>query len=143
MNEHEGRFLRQTGSAGYAARVTVRVDHDSREPGIHFACSGEGWKRQGAFEEATPNGYDDWKAGARVGAEYALRRAGILGCRVTITKIIGMVTDTNSTIVAAAATFGVWQALGYQPDADERERIERVTLDSWSPGAPKLPSFDA
>lgn len=141
ISEHEGRFLRQTTSGGFIARVTIRVERPTFAPAIAIACSGAGFTSQGTLEEASAASYDDWKLGARAGIEYALRRAEIRDALVTVLKISGLSTDTNATIVAAAAAFALWDAVGYVPDADERQRIDDVVLASWSPMAPALPVF--
>lgn len=52
-------------------------------------------------------------------------------CGVTIVRILGMTTDTNPTIVAAAAADATWNALGFAPRASVRQRVESVVLRSW------------
>jgi hypothetical protein len=103
MLKAEGRFLNQRDGKGYAARVTVRIEPHSDKPSIATACSGDGWTGQGCVEEVPAVGYDDWKQGAINGIRYALRAAHCLDCSVVVTRIVGMTTDTNPTIVGAAA----------------------------------------
>src|SRR5579863_8866347 len=111
----EGRFLRQTGGRGFAARVTVDFTTNASSPTIRVDLSGEGWTRQGDLEDASSQGYGDWALGAEYGVAYALRVAGRTDCSVIVSRITGASTDTNPTVVAAAAADAVWKALQYTP----------------------------
>lgn len=113
MREAEGTFLRQKKGLGYAARVSLRVDPHTHHSSISVACYGRGWTAQGSVEEVPAKGYDPWKAGAVAGIRFALRAAAVEKGSVTVTRIVGMVSDTNPTIVGAAAIDGFWKALGY------------------------------
>ena len=99
---YEGAFLRQHGK-GYAARVTVSMQPTAALPGIRLACTGRLAQAQGELEEATRDGYADWKAGAVVGIQFALACTQHTAWEVTVTRIVGLTTDTNPTIVAVAA----------------------------------------
>jgi hypothetical protein len=137
MKEAEGRFLRHRAGSGFAAWVNARIEPESS--GLEVRCSGSGFKSQGNLEEAPAEGYDDWKAGALAGARYALELAGRPEGGVLITRIAGFTTDTNPTIVGAAAAFAVWEALGYRPSPDEIERIEKLVFASWEQPAHTVP----
>ena len=93
-------------------------------------CSGQQVSSQGYIEEATATGYTDWKQGAEAGVRYALKVARSEQFSVRITWIMGLTTDTNPTIVGAAAIQAVWQAIGYEPLHAEVERIEQMALGS-------------
>ena len=127
----EGRFLRQTRRGGYAARVSLVIETYSPNPQIEFNCTGEGWTAQGNIEEVPAEGYDDWKGGAVAGIRHAMRQAGRTDCSVSVTRILGMATDTNPSIVAAAAAFAVWDAIEYQPSASQVEFLQETALTSW------------
>ena len=137
----EGNFLRQKGR-GFAARVTIQIECGANAPYTATALRGEGWIRQGDVEEVPSIGYDDWKQGAIIGAEYALKKAEAMDCTVIITRIVGMTTDTNPTIVGAAAINAVWQALNYVPEASEQNRLEAIVLNSWEHEPHTLPNFE-
>jgi hypothetical protein len=104
------------------------------------ACSGAGWVRQGAIEEASADGYAEWKAGAVAGVGFALRVAGARDCGVRVVLIEGMTSDTNATIVAAAAARAVWRALEFTPPSEVVATIDAEVLGSWTrgDGAPSL-----
>lgn len=134
-----GKVFAQRGGLGYAARVVVEVEPGA--DGIVVACSGPGWARQGAIEQASADGYADWKAGAVAGVAFALRIMGV-DCGVRVVLIEGMTTDTNPTIVAAAAARAVWQAIGFTPASELTRRIEAEVLGSWRRGHDASPCFD-
>ena len=62
---------------------------------------------------------------------FALRCAGLHTYGVRITRIVGMTTDTNPTIVAAAAARAALLA-----------RFDAQVLASWDSDADALPVFD-
>lgn len=141
MFEAEGNFLRQWKGKGYIARVTVRVNLSSETSSIVTACSGDGWSGQGNIEEVSATGYDNWKAGAIAGIRYALETARCQNCSVIVTRILGIATDTNPTIVGAAAINAVWKAIDYIPSDLEQNQIEVLVLSSWEHSPDKLPDF--
>lgn len=61
---------------------------------------------------------------------------------IVITKIEGLTSDTNATIVGAAAIEAVWKACAFQPSEEERRRLEQRVLDSWTFPREKLPNFE-
>lgn len=138
----EGRFLCQRGGLGYAGQVTLVLDPRPARPGVEVACHGAGYSSQGTAEEATADGYTAWKAGARAGAAYALRCAGLHDHGVRITRIVGMTTDTNPTIIAAAAARAVWRAARFTAPPELLARLEARVLTSWGPDADAVPVFD-
>lgn len=125
MIQSDGRFLRVLLGRCFAARVTVQREPGVTESYIRLACSGAGWVAQGYAEEVPAEGYDDWKAGAVAGAEYALRLAGI-PCGVVVQKIVGLTTDTTPAAVGAATAYAIWQGLGWQPPETVIQQMERV-----------------
>ncbi len=142
MVQVEGKFLRQYQGLPYAARVTVYVQSDQTGPHVLVECGGQPGSSQGDVEEATAMEYTDWKQGAEAGVRHALKETGQEQFCVRIIRIAGMSTDTNPTIVGAAAMQAVWQALGYNPLATEIERIERIVFGSWQEADDFVPNFD-
>jgi hypothetical protein len=129
-NNVTARFARYHGGRTYFARVTLAVEPDA-EVAVRFRCDGDGWIGQGYIEEVSATGYEEWKAGAKAGILFALRVAGA-GGRVTVTKIEGLTTDTNPSVVGAAAALAVWECLRFSPDARTTEQMERVVFGSGS-----------
>lgn len=131
MLNAEAKIRRIRSGLLHFAEVALRLESPSSAPGIEFHCSGEGWIRQGRIEDAPSTGYDDWKAGARIGVEFALSVMSSPPTRVLIDRISGLVTDTNPTIVGGAAALAVWEALAFSPPPDTLERLEAVVFASW------------
>lgn len=130
---HQGvaKFARVKVGLPHFAEVAVVVDPAAGDFAVDLRCSGLGWTGQGYLEDAPAHGYDDWKAGATVGATSACGVAGLAGARVTVERISGLLTDTNPTIVAAAAALAVWNAIGFQPPPPIFERLEAQVFASW------------
>lgn len=126
----EGKFLRQVKGLGCAARVQVNVDIQAEQHYITFECKGKGFLRQGYIEEASDEGYKDWKAGAVIGAEFALKICNHSEYGVIITKIEGMTTDTNPTIVAVATAFSVWDALSFKIEDELMSQLVETVSNS-------------
>lgn len=138
----EGIFRRIHQSLPYVARVTVHVEFDTPHTEVRVDCHGSGWGgSQGDVDDVSATGYDDWKAAAVHGVRYALKLAQPPVCRVTITRILGYDgTDTNPTIVGAAAADAMWKAVAYQPSDETRLHIESIVFRSWQTPA-ALPEF--
>jgi hypothetical protein len=137
-NQATARFVRYHGGRTYFARVTLTVEPDDAVA-VRFQCAGDGWVGQGYIEEVPAAGYDDWKAGAAAGIRFALRVAGAAG-RVTVTKIEGLTTDTNPSVVGAAAALAVWECLRFSPDERTTAQMEGVVFTSG--GRPdQVPDF--
>jgi hypothetical protein len=139
MSESEHRFLRVQGGKTYFAEVTVAVEEGSGE--VAVMCSGPGFTSQGYMEEVPADGYDDWKAGAIAGVRHALTHAGRHDVNVRISRIVGISTDTNPTIVGAAAARAVWTALGFEAGPVELARIDAIVFSSWQRPQEEPPSF--
>jgi hypothetical protein len=60
---------------------------------------------------------------------------------VTITRIAGLSTDTNSTVVGAAAAHALWSAAELLPPADVVERLEAAVFASWQRPSNEVPRF--
>lgn len=136
-----GKFARQKDGLPHYAEVVVTVDSATRERSIEFHCTGAGWTGQGYLEDAPTTGYDDWKAGAQVGARFACEIAGVPGARVRIERITGMETDTNPTIVAAAAALAVWNAIGFEPAHSVHALVEAHVFASWKRQQGEIPDL--
>ena len=118
--EHEGRFFRQANHKAYGARVTVRIQQSPGDATIHVDCSSSEWPTE-----------PEWETGDRSGGAYALQALPEQRIAVDIIQIVGLITDTNPTIVAVAAIFAVWGGVGYQAPQPEIARLEGVALASW------------
>jgi len=128
INDAEGRFLRQYRGKGYAARVTIDMQPTTGPGIITVRCTGTPLFRQGAIEEVPAEGWDDWKAGAVTGVQYALTRANQLNSQVVINRILGTFTDTHPSIIALAAAYAVWRTLGWTPTPEDTQYLESVAL---------------
>src|SRR5262249_48601975 len=124
-----------------AARVTLSLESPSSQPGIQFRCSGGGWIAQGYLEEVPAVGYDDWKAGAKAGIEHALAVAHPAATRVEVTRIVGMLTDTNPSVVGAAAALATWKGLAFEPPSEVIQALESVVFGSWERPYDAVPEF--
>jgi hypothetical protein len=141
MTPVEGVFARCKNGLPFAARVTVSIEPTASQSSIVFRCSGDGWIGQGYLEEVPAFGYDDWKAGAKAGVEHALAVAEVAAARVEVIKIVGMLTDTNPSVVGAAAALATWKALSFEPPADVMEGLESVVFSSWQRPCDAVPKF--
>jgi hypothetical protein len=135
------RFARYKNGLPHAARVVLEVECPSSFPGIDFSSSGRGFYSQGYVEEVPAAGYEDWKGGARVGVSFALSEAGRADCRVNVSKIEGLSTDTNPTIVAYAAALAVWKALSFEAPTEVVEQLETLVFTSWNRPYDEIPKF--
>ena len=79
--------------------------------------------------------------GAVAGVRHALQVVGRSDCHVTVAQILGMITETNPTIVGAAAIDAVWKALDYLPSPQEVEQVEQITFASSQLAHDALPDF--
>ncbi len=124
----EGKFLRQRNSGGYVARVKMAIEESTTVTEVRVA-----WMSVD-LNEASPSlaNYEDWKQGAMIGINYALRKMNLVKqYAISVIEIIGQDVDTNPTIVAAAAIDGVWKGMNYTPTQTEWESIEEVVYKSW------------
>ncbi len=136
-----GRFTRQSHGKGYGAVVTLTIDSAATETHISLDCHGQSFRSQGYIEDVPEQGYDDWKQGAVAGVDYALKVAGLEPCGVVITKIEGLTTDTNPTIVAVAAMDAIWKGMGATPPADIDAYVKAAALDSWNQPYDAIPNL--
>lgn len=127
----QGKVVRIRDGLPHFATVEVTLCWPAQELSIAFDCHGQGWLGQGIIEEVSAEGYDDWKQGASLGIRYALARCSTLPCHITVTRIEGLTTDTNPTIVGIAAIQAVWSATEYKPSAEEHAFIEQLLSQSW------------
>lgn len=65
-----------------------------------------------------------------IGAWYALISSGRTAA-VTINRISGLTTDTNSTAVAIAAARSVWASLSISPRDWIDERLDELLKTAW------------
>ena len=135
------KFLRVRNRLPHFAVVSVAVDLEASGLTIELACNGAGFTSQGYSEEVPAVGYDDWKAGAKAGVSFAVVIAEKKKCHVQITKIEGLGTDTNPTIVGIAAAFATWQALDFSASKEVVEKIENQAFSSWSQLPHTIPKF--
>jgi len=114
----EGKVLKQTGGRGYYARVQVDCQNVGEQPSSVTLdpAADDGWHRA-----------EGWTDAAITGAALGLKIAEVRA-RCTITRIHGMICETNSTLVAVAAVRAVWQAIGYEPAEELAARLEASIL---------------
>lgn len=127
----EGVFKRQCKGLGYWARVSLEVDINAKEPYVNMLCNGTGFYSQGDIEEATANGYVDWKRGAMEGIKYALELCSHSNYGISIKKIEGLTSDTNPTLVSIATAYAIWNAIGYHVSDEVIKKLEEKALNSW------------
>lgn len=142
--EHIGQFFKQR-RVGYTARVHFRIEKTEAASTVtlHLAPPPEQRRfSQGMIESAYSPGYDDWIRGAVLGVEFALSQINNAAYAVTITEILGLTSDTNPTIVAAAAALGVWEAADFDPGSSLLEFVQHKALTSWDLPGDALPSFE-
>jgi hypothetical protein len=142
MPSAEAKFARIRDKLPHFAEVALDLAFSDPPPEVRFDCCGRGFYSQGYIEDVSANGYDDWKAGAREGVLFALRVTDH-PAKVTVTRISGLGTDTNPTIVAMAAALAVWRALNVQPPSWAMESLESVVFGSWARGATAVPDLSA
>jgi hypothetical protein len=131
MLASSGRFARIRNKLPYVATVDIEVDESTPETSVQVACHGRGFVGHGYIEDVPAHGYEVWKKGAIVGVEYALKQSGKSG-RVVITRIQGTTTETNPTIVGAAAIDALWKAFAFEPSDELRTHIEEIVFNSWA-----------
>lgn len=135
---HIGKVARIILGLPHFAEVEVSVvDGGPRE--ISVRLGGAGFKGQGSIEDASES-YATWIAGARLGVEYALTVAKSAAA-ICVSRISGMTTDTNPSIVAAAAAEATWSAVNASPPAWARAQLDRLVRSSWSGGFDELPNL--
>jgi hypothetical protein len=137
----DAKFARIRGGKPFYAEVAVEVESLSQAPGIEFRCSGRGFVMQGYVEDVPAVGYDVWKGGAQAGAVFALAVAKARSARVVVTRISGLTTDTNPSVVGAATALAVWRALCFEPPAEVIARLESIVFSSWERPPNEVPQF--
>ncbi len=137
----QAKLARIHGGRPHFAEVALTLEVSTGATAIDFACTGRGFLGQGHVEEVPDLGYDDWKAGARAGVAHALSVAELPSARVTITRLAGLSTDTNPTVVGAAAAYALWSAAQFAPPADVVERLEAAVLASGQRPWQEVPRF--
>ena len=107
----EYKLARQLAGRGYYARV--KVDVSAGEPAVVVGDDVFAWIRDAYGPNALYRDLDDFRGGARVGAEYALRNRTEPGPmqHVLVSEIHFTYVDTTRACVAFAACFAVWAAL--------------------------------
>lgn len=122
------------GGLPHFAEVALSVERRPGQGAILDRCQGRGWRAQGCAEDATADGYDDWKQGALRGARRGLREAGVAldDHLVAVERVTGMTTDTNPDVVEVAAARAVWEALGHRPSSAQEAALAALLDGSWA-----------
>lgn len=141
MRHGVAKFARQKNGLPYLAEVALGVSPDAQLWHIEFRCMGGGFTSQGAIEEASAVGYTAWKAGAAAGARFACTTAGLPRAHVIVSRVSGLSTDTNPSIVAAAAALAVWNAVGFTAAPSVVARMEAHVFSSWRHPHDYIPDF--
>lgn len=142
MSSGEARFARVHLGLLYLAEVALEVELAGEPRATRCASAGSGFVGQGHLEEVPSEGYDHWKAGGRAGVDFAVSVAALSEARVTIVRIAGLTTDTNPTVVGAAAALALWQAIGFSPPAHVIARLEAAVFASWQRPPGQVPKFE-
>jgi hypothetical protein len=117
------RYTLHKSGRSHFAMVDVDVGSSPDFLAVRVDCAEPGFSGQGHIEDVGA-GYEDWKDGARAGANFA---ADVLGLRVglvRITRIQGLTSDTSPAAVAAATVLAMFRALAVDVSA-----VLRATLD--------------
>jgi hypothetical protein len=141
MRMSKERFARYKNGKPHFAVCEVGIDFSPEVSTVVVDCNGRGFYSQGYIESVPAKGYEHWKQGAKIGIEFALLTAQAVNCHVTITRIEGLTTDTNPTIVGFAAILAVWQALEFNPSREMIEKLENQVFESWNKPYDELPMF--
>ena len=115
-----------------AVFVSVAIDWDALEPGVYFD------PKDGSGEaiDTTP----ETEQAVVYGVNFALENACPLPCAVRVTEVGGSQARFNPTLVAAATTHAVWEALGFAPTVEVAQRLENSVVQSQGTEAcPLLP----
>ncbi|QQR87013.1 MAG: hypothetical protein IPJ76_01940 [Flavobacteriales bacterium] len=127
------KLAKMKGGLGHYGEITVVVEARlADEPTIVEAYSGTGWERQGYAHTIPDKGFDDWKSAIRMGIEYALRRLEEQSIRVTVKEATGLITDTNATILAYAASRALLENLPNLESQTEKDRFEQLVFSSFN-----------
>ena len=105
------------GTHGYYASVILEVEPDAQHGGVSVAFA---------------QGVDRYLAGLTFGVTYAYEKSGMKdGARVRVLELRGHVVDTTEMVVAFAAAYAMWDALGVVP-AREPELDAKTGLFSFA-----------
>ena len=104
---------------GPGTRVSVELDWDTLEPAV-MVCLTEDQGEMSTWSDV----FACLEQGALYGVRFALKVANTLPCTVRITELTGEREHTNPTVVAAAAAYAVWGAVGYQPPSEVHARVQ-------------------
>ena len=132
MQVGRGKLAKVKSGLTHFAIVEVEIADSTSAAVVEIRCTGQGWVAQGYIEEVSAEGYDHWKKGAVAGVLFALKELPSLQKFIAITKIEGLTTDTNPSIVAFASAHAVWNALGHKPSDSAVTQLEGVAFTSWS-----------
>lgn len=104
---------------------------------------GSGWICQG-YEEIVPDkGYDQWKKGIENGISYAYNKLkNNCGLKVTVIQATGLITDTNPTILAFAASRAILDKLENTESIDDLRELEELMFTSWNYDLDAIPNFE-
>jgi hypothetical protein len=134
----EGKFMLRRGMA----KVEVSIDLTALTQGIAISCQGATPTfSQGETVDVPAEGFNDWKQGAVAGVTYALTRVGDPAVGVTIRRIWGLFSDTNPTLVGAAAIDAVWKALQIPPEDADVAHVQKMALSSWDRPTDDIPKW--
>ena len=106
------------GGLLYYAEIELKIYKGSNDLKFIDSCQGEGWVRQGHIEDASKEGYQDWKDGAKKGIISALQIAK-MSKTVELLRISGTCIDTNKDVVEVAAKLAALKALGCKVTEDQ------------------------
>lgn len=133
--EIEGKYAKY---AHGASKIEAIVEDYAVGTFIEINCNGiNNSFSPGYILEVPKEGLLNWEKGAIVGLQYAIKKTKVDGIKVVISKISGLVTDTNPTIVALAAADIVFQYTHYKLSDEEIKEHNMIAKESWK----KVPDY--
>jgi hypothetical protein len=107
----------------------VRVDFTALEGGeLEVRCSPRVFSELGPEVNPEAPGFAGWRRGAEMGLRAGSELAGVSSGRAEIRSILGTFVDTSEGAVAAAAALALWEALGFEPPASARARLDEIVI---------------
>jgi len=104
---------------------------------------GNGFVSQGYEEVIAEKGEHTWKKGVLSGITYAYNKLiGNQGLKVTITRVSGLITDTNPTILGFAASRAILTKLEHTECKQDLAILENLVLNSWNDDFEAIPDFE-
>lgn len=137
------RIAQYKGGLPHYGEVGLRMEViETHKLEIVEKYQGEGWVRQGDKEFIPSEGYEPWKQGIQNGIRYAYTKLKhTRGMKVTVVQANGLITDTNPTILAFAASRAILTELENSETEEERKELEQLMFSSWDYPPESIPNL--